>query len=84
MAVFRIFAGGITSLYFLTSIMRIQGKWTFSIFGFIMVGLIFWPLVLIFLGPYLRSHSRYSKGGDDMSPMTMEAEMVQRRSVEQV
>ena len=71
MAVFRIFCGGIVSLYMLTGIMMIQGKWMFSVFGFIMAALVFWPLFLYVFGTKLRSKSRWQ--GQSQSPMAMQA-----------
>ena len=82
-ATFRLFAAGITSLYFLTGVMKIQGSWTFSIFGFILIPLLFWPILLMVVGPHMRSRSRYSKGDKEGSPMSWMAEnMDAQRGVE--
>ncbi|KAL8811775.1 MAG: hypothetical protein Q9200_001541 [Gallowayella weberi] len=60
MATVRIICAGWLPLVIITMIMRLQGQWAYSVFGFIAAGMVAVPLILFQYGPRLRARSRHS------------------------
>lgn len=61
MASARILCAGALPLVIIQMIMGLQGKWAYSVFGFIAVAMIGAPLILFQFGARLRARSRHSE-----------------------
>ena len=60
MATSRIICAAWLPLVIIQMIMGLQGKWAYSVFGFIAIAMIAVPIILFLWGPRLRARSRHS------------------------
>lgn len=60
MATTRIIFAAWLPLVIIQMIMGLQGKWAYSVFGFIAIAMIAVPIILFIFGPGLRARSRHS------------------------
>ncbi|KAL8682972.1 MAG: hypothetical protein Q9224_000237 [Gallowayella concinna] len=75
MATVRIACAGWLPLVIITMIMRLQGQWAYSVFGFIAAGMVAVPVILFQFGPTLRARSRHSVHGKDAKGHHIDEEM---------